>query len=117
MAASSQRTGPTRNAPVVLAAGSWLAIFGTVVVVTPPGSDRTAADPPTAGTARERLVRATSPRDRINPVPSGRYDVVVLGAGAAGLVASGILGASQARVALIEANALGGDCTHVGCVP
>ncbi|MEZ5269163.1 MAG: FAD-dependent oxidoreductase [Microthrixaceae bacterium] len=38
-----------------------------------------------------------------------------VGAGAAGLVASGILGASQARVALIEANALGGDCTHVGC--
>ncbi len=62
-------------------------------------------------------MRATSPRDRLNPVPSGRYDVVVLGAGAAGLVASGILGATQARVALIEANALGGDCTHVGCVP
>ncbi len=64
-----------------------------------------------------RLAAATRPPGRPNPVPSFRYDVVVVGAGAAGLVASGFLGATEARVALIEGNALGGDCTHVGCVP
>jgi pyruvate/2-oxoglutarate dehydrogenase complex dihydrolipoamide dehydrogenase (E3) component len=45
------------------------------------------------------------------------YDLVVLGAGAAGLAAArGARGAGR-RVALVEAERPGGDCTHYGCVP
>ncbi|MGQ9588861.1 MAG: mercuric reductase [Planctomycetota bacterium] len=52
-----------------------------------------------------------------NPRSEGRYDLVVLGAGTAGLVtASGAAGLG-ARVALIEKRFLGGDCLHFGCVP
>ena len=46
-----------------------------------------------------------------------KYDLVVIGAGAAGLVTSAGAAGVGARVALIEANLLGGDCLNVGCVP
>jgi pyruvate/2-oxoglutarate dehydrogenase complex dihydrolipoamide dehydrogenase (E3) component len=45
------------------------------------------------------------------------YDVIVIGAGAAGLTASAVVGALDKRVALIEREHLGGDCTWTGCVP
>ena len=45
------------------------------------------------------------------------YDVVVIGAGSAGLVASYIASAVKARVALVERDAMGGDCLNTGCVP
>src|SRR5690554_761072 len=45
------------------------------------------------------------------------YNVIVIGAGSAGLVASYIAAALKARVALIEQNKMGGDCLHTGCVP
>jgi dihydrolipoamide dehydrogenase len=45
------------------------------------------------------------------------YDAVVLGAGAAGLVAATGGASLGAKVALIEKNKLGGDCTWYGCVP
>lgn len=45
------------------------------------------------------------------------YDLVVIGAGAAGLSAAA--GAAQlgARVALVEAGRMGGECLNTGCVP
>ena len=46
-----------------------------------------------------------------------RYDLVVLGGGTAGLVSSLIAAAARARVALVEADRLGGDCLWTGCVP
>ncbi len=46
-----------------------------------------------------------------------RYDAVILGAGAAGLAAARGLGRLGARVALVEKEALGGDCITWGCVP
>jgi hypothetical protein len=52
-----------------------------------------------------------------NPKPHSAYDLVVIGAGAAGLVTSSGAAGLGARVALIEANLLGGDCLNVGCVP
>lgn len=64
--------------------------------------------------ALESLVR---PRDWINPTPSGRYNLVVIGAGAAGLVSAIGAAGMGARVALIERELLGGDCLNVGCVP
>lgn len=45
------------------------------------------------------------------------YNLVVLGAGAAGLVSAYIATAVKARVALIEKDQMGGDCLHTGCVP
>jgi pyruvate/2-oxoglutarate dehydrogenase complex dihydrolipoamide dehydrogenase (E3) component len=52
-----------------------------------------------------------------NPQPTGRYSLVVVGAGTAGLVAAHAAAALGAKVALIERNLLGGDCLNVGCVP
>ncbi|MDR5891305.1 FAD-dependent oxidoreductase [Halomonas mongoliensis] len=44
-------------------------------------------------------------------------DIVVIGAGAAGLVASYIAAAVRARVTLVERERMGGDCLNTGCVP
>jgi pyruvate/2-oxoglutarate dehydrogenase complex dihydrolipoamide dehydrogenase (E3) component/uncharacterized membrane protein YdjX (TVP38/TMEM64 family) len=48
-----------------------------------------------------------------------RFDrnLVVIGAGSAGLVAAYIAAAVKARVTLIEKHRMGGDCLHTGCVP
>jgi pyruvate/2-oxoglutarate dehydrogenase complex dihydrolipoamide dehydrogenase (E3) component len=48
---------------------------------------------------------------------SGRYDLVVLGAGTGGLVSSMIAAGVGARVALVERARPGGDCLWTGCVP
>lgn len=45
------------------------------------------------------------------------YNMVVIGGGSAGLVASYIAAAVKAKVALIERHKLGGDCLNTGCVP
>ncbi len=45
------------------------------------------------------------------------YNMVVIGAGAGGLVTSYICAAIKAKVALIEKNKMGGDCLNTGCVP
>ncbi|MCP6379368.1 FAD-dependent oxidoreductase, partial [Klebsiella pneumoniae] len=42
---------------------------------------------------------------------------IVIGAGAAGLVTSYIAAAVKAKVTLIEAHKMGGDCLNYGCVP
>ena len=44
-------------------------------------------------------------------------DLVVIGAGAAGLVSAYIGAAVKARVSLIEKHKMGGDCLNYGCVP
>jgi pyruvate/2-oxoglutarate dehydrogenase complex dihydrolipoamide dehydrogenase (E3) component len=46
-----------------------------------------------------------------------QYDVIILGAGAAGLAAARGLGRLGAKVAVVEKEALGGDCIAWGCVP
>jgi pyruvate/2-oxoglutarate dehydrogenase complex dihydrolipoamide dehydrogenase (E3) component len=65
----------------------------------------------------EALVRNVHPRDWVNPEPAPRYNLVVLGAGTAGLVSAAGAAGLGARVALIERELLGGDCLNVGCVP
>ncbi|RPJ61872.1 MAG: mercuric reductase [Acidobacteria bacterium] len=65
----------------------------------------------------EKLVQNVHPPDWTNPEPSGRYNLVVLGAGTAGLVSAAIGAALGARVALVERYLMGGDCLNVGCVP
>jgi pyruvate/2-oxoglutarate dehydrogenase complex dihydrolipoamide dehydrogenase (E3) component len=71
-----------------------------------------------AGAEHDRRWRTlTFPADYHNPVPQDRYHLVVIGAGPAGLVcAIGAVGLG-AKVALIERQAMGGDCLNVGCVP
>ncbi|RCS30671.1 pyridine nucleotide-disulfide oxidoreductase [Rhodanobacter denitrificans] len=52
------------------------------------------------------------------PAPK-RFDrnLVVIGAGSAGLVSAYIAAAVRAKVTLVEGGAMGGDCLNTGCVP
>jgi pyruvate/2-oxoglutarate dehydrogenase complex dihydrolipoamide dehydrogenase (E3) component/uncharacterized membrane protein YdjX (TVP38/TMEM64 family) len=45
------------------------------------------------------------------------YNLIVIGAGSAGLVTAYIAAAARAKVALIEQNQMGGDCLNTGCIP
>ncbi len=45
------------------------------------------------------------------------YNLIVIGAGSGGLVSALIAAATGAKVALIEAAEMGGDCLNTGCVP
>ncbi|MGH9770933.1 MAG: mercuric reductase [Candidatus Acidiferrales bacterium] len=63
------------------------------------------------------LVANVHPPDWKNPTSKGRYNLVVVGAGVAGLVSAAGAAALGARVALIERHLMGGDCTNFGCVP
>jgi pyruvate/2-oxoglutarate dehydrogenase complex dihydrolipoamide dehydrogenase (E3) component len=47
----------------------------------------------------------------------GTYNVVVIGAGTAGLVTAAGTAGLGGRVALVEGNRMGGDCLNFGCVP
>ncbi len=63
------------------------------------------------------LLANSHPSDWKNPEPADSYNLVVIGAGPAGLVAAAGAAGLGARVALIEKNLMGGDCLNVGCVP
>lgn len=65
----------------------------------------------------ETLVANVHPPEWGNPEPSGRYNLVVIGAGTAGLVTAAGAAGLGAKVALIERHLMGGDCLNVGCVP
>jgi pyruvate/2-oxoglutarate dehydrogenase complex dihydrolipoamide dehydrogenase (E3) component len=74
-----------------------------------------ALDPQDAHNARLRA--NTHPVDWHNPTPRNPYNLVVIGAGTAGLIAAAGAAALGARVALIEKHLMGGDCLNYGCVP
>ena len=67
----------------------------------------------------QTLVGYVHPNDWQNPTPVAPYDLVVIGAGTAGLVvAAGAAGLGiDLKIALIEKHLMGGDCLNVGCVP
>ena len=44
-------------------------------------------------------------------------NIVIIGAGSAGLVAAIIAAGAKAKVILIEKHKMGGDCLNTGCVP
>lgn len=64
-----------------------------------------------------QLVANVHPPDWSNPQPAGPYNLVVIGAGTAGLVCAAGAATLGARVALVERNLMGGDCLNYGCVP
>ena len=64
------------------------------------------------------LIANVHPADWRNPdPPKGRYNLVVVGAGTAGLVTAAGAAGLGAKVALVERHLMGGDCLNVGCVP
>jgi pyruvate/2-oxoglutarate dehydrogenase complex dihydrolipoamide dehydrogenase (E3) component len=63
------------------------------------------------------LVSNVHPPDWQNPEPTPKYNLVVIGAGTAGLVTAAGAAGLGAKVALVERHLLGGDCLNVGCVP
>lgn len=65
----------------------------------------------------QKLVEHVHPTNWTNPQPSGRYNLVVVGAGTAGLVTAAGAAGLGAKVALIERHLMGGDCLNIGCVP
>ena len=79
-------------------------------------SDRTDQGYPGASFDR-RWRELVFPEDYRNPQPRRRYHLVAIGAGPAGLVTSIAAAGLGARVALVERQAMGGDCLNVGCVP
>jgi pyruvate/2-oxoglutarate dehydrogenase complex dihydrolipoamide dehydrogenase (E3) component len=52
-----------------------------------------------------------------NPESRGKYNLVIVGAGPAGIITARAAIGVGARVALIERDLVGGECINVGCIP
>lgn len=65
----------------------------------------------------QTLAHNVRPSDWVNPKPASRYNLVVIGAGTAGLVTAVGAAGLGAKVALVERDLMGGDCLNTGCVP
>ncbi len=63
------------------------------------------------------LIEQVHPSGWQNPAPNGRYNLLVIGGGSAGLVCAVGAAGVGAKVALVEKHLLGGDCLNTGCVP
>jgi len=64
-----------------------------------------------------RLAANVHPDGWVNPPPAPRYNMVVVGAGTAGLVIAAGAAGLGAKVAIVERDLMGGDCLNFGCVP
>src|SRR5512135_1340222 len=64
-----------------------------------------------------RLLEDAPSAARQNPRPVGKYNLVVLGGGPAGILAACAAAALGAKVALVERSLLGGTCLNTGCIP
>ena len=84
--------------------------------ITPPFGEEKVEVLPDDSHNRE-LISNVHPTSWLNPQPADRYNLVVIGAGTAGLVTAAGAAGLGARVALVERNLLGGDCLNYGCVP
>ena len=86
----------------------------------PSGGSIASSDPirvEPADANNRRLVSYLHPPDWQNPNPAPCYNLVVIGAGTAGLVTAAGAAGLGAKVALVEKSLMGGDCMNVGCVP
>ncbi len=63
------------------------------------------------------LLGNVHPPEWRNPDPQPIYNLVVIGAGTAGLISAAGAAGLGAKVALVERHLMGGDCLNVGCVP
>ncbi len=68
-------------------------------------------------TYNRSLTENLHPSGWVNPEPARRYNLVVIGAGTAGLVTAAGAAILGAKVALVERDLMGGDCLNFGCVP
>jgi len=64
-----------------------------------------------------RLLDNVHPARWVDPQPKNVYNMVVIGAGAGGLVTAAGCAGVGARVAIVEQHLYGGDCLNTGCVP
>jgi len=64
-----------------------------------------------------KLLDLVKPKKWVDPEPLKKYHLVVIGAGAGGLISAIQSAGLGGKVALIEKHLLGGDCLNVGCVP
>ena len=65
----------------------------------------------------QKLAGNIHPADWRNPTPASRYNLVVIGAGTAGLVPAPGAAGLGAKIALVEKHFMGGDCLNRGGVP
>lgn len=64
-----------------------------------------------------KLLSLVRPEEWRSPEPCAMYNLVVVGAGTAGLISALGCAVLGGRVALVERRLMGGDCLNVGCVP
>jgi pyruvate/2-oxoglutarate dehydrogenase complex dihydrolipoamide dehydrogenase (E3) component len=64
-----------------------------------------------------QLVAHAHPTDWQNPRPQGKYNLVAIGGGTAGIISALATVGLGGKAALIERKLLGGDCLNYGCVP
>jgi len=65
----------------------------------------------------QELLDNVHPVKWVPPQPQPKYNLVAIGAGAAGLVSAAGTAGLGGRVAIIEEHMFGGDCLNFGCVP
>jgi pyruvate/2-oxoglutarate dehydrogenase complex dihydrolipoamide dehydrogenase (E3) component len=65
----------------------------------------------------QQVIENCHPPRHVNPTPTGKYNLIAIGAGSAGLVSAGGAGGLGAKAAIIERGLMGGDCLVTGCVP
>lgn len=101
-------------------AGTQIARIETVGDVMSPGLISAFVILGTLPLAMRLLTRALTARRVYHPYKRPKsfdYNLLVIGAGSAGLVSAYIAAAVKAKVALVEKHRMGGDCLNTGCVP
>lgn len=108
-------TGSTSNA----GAGLMAAYPEPDLSAVPPSSVHVATAVAPLDEHNVALLNNVHPAAWVDPTPAKdfTYHLLVLGAGAGGLVTAAGAAGVGAKVALVEAHMLGGDCLNVGCVP
>lgn len=122
---------PVDKTPIIIITGIVLALaFFLILKRRKPQERKTMTTPepnPTAASFsfpvepndehNKALLANVHPSDWTNPDPQPIYNLVVIGAGTAGLITAAGAAGLGAKVALVERHLMGGDCLNVGCVP